>query len=80
MTMNKLISATIGGLLLVAYVTYTSFVLYELRTTNAVLVEMTKIQQTMLSQIGYDVIPMRQFRGLTNNRSFSCRIGDVSAP
>jgi len=80
MTMNKLISATIGGLLLVAYVTYTSFVLYELRTTNAVLVEMTKIQQTMLSQIEHDVLPMRQFRGLTNNRSFSCRIGDVSAP
>ena len=45
MTMNKLMSVTIGGLLLVAYVTYTSFVLYELRTTNAVLVEMTKIQQ-----------------------------------
>jgi hypothetical protein len=78
--MNKLISATIGGLLLVAYVTYTSFVLYELRTTNAVLVEMTKIQQTMLSQIEYDVLPMRQFRGLTANRSFSCRIGDASAP
>ena len=59
---------------------YGSYVLYELRTTNAVLVEMTKIQQTMLSQIEHDVLPMRQFRGLTANRSFSCRIGDASAP
>jgi len=71
---------TMSGLGLVAYLTFTAFVLYELRITNAKLVEMTKIQQTLLLDIEYDVQPISQFRGLTNNRSFSCRIGDVTAP
>lgn len=71
---------TVGGLGAIAYLTFTSFVLYELRITNAMLVEMTKIQQTLLLDIEYDVMPISQFRGLTNNRSFSCSIGDVTAP
>ena len=71
---------TMGGLGAIAYLTFTSFVLYELRITNAMLVEMTKIQQTLLLDIEYDVMPISQFRGLTNNRSFSCSIGDVTAP
>ena len=78
--MNKLMLWTVGGLGAIAYLTFTSFVLYELRITNAMLVEMTKIQQTLLLDIEYDVMPISQFRGLTNNRSFSCSIGDVTAP
>jgi len=78
--MNKLMMYTMGGLGAIAYLTFTSFVLYELRITNAKLVEMTKIQQTLLLNIEYDVMPISQFRGLTNNRSFSCSIGDVTAP
>ena len=78
--MNKLMLYTMGGLGLIAYLTFTAFVLYELRITNAKLVEMTKIQQTLLLNIEHDVIPLKQFNGLTNNRSFSCRIGDVTAP
>ena len=78
--MNKLMLWTVGGLGAITYLTFTSFVLYELRITNAMLVEMTKIQQTLLLDIEYDVMPISQFRGLTNNRSFSCSIGDVTAP
>ena len=78
--MTKLMMYTMGGLGAIAYLAFTSFVLYELRITNAMLVEMTKIQQTLLLDIEYDVMPISQFRGLTNNRSFSCSIGDVTAP
>ena len=78
--MNKLMLYTMGGLGLITYLTFTAFVLYELRVTNAKLVEMTKIQQSLLLDIEYDVQPISQFRGLSNNRSFSCSIGDVTAP
>jgi len=78
--MTNLMLWTIGVLGMVAYLTFTAFVLYELRITNAKLVEMTKIQQSLLLDIEYDVQPISQFRGLQNNRSFSCSIGDMTAP
>ena len=80
MSFDKLIWYTIVYVLLAGYVSYSSFVLYELRQSNAALTEMNKIQLDLLADIEYDVQPISQFRGLTNNRSFSCSVSDRTAP
>ena len=78
--MNKLLMYTIGVILLLTYVGHTTYALAELRKTNAFLVEITNYQANILESISDDVKPIKQFNGLTNNRSFSCSIGHVSAP
>jgi predicted nucleotidyltransferase len=80
MSFNKLMWYTIVYVLLAGYVSYSSFMLYELRQTNAELIEMNRIQLDLLADIDYDVQPISQFRGLTSNRSFSCEVSDRSAP
>jgi hypothetical protein len=80
MSFDKLIWYTVVYILLAGYVSYSSFMLYELRQTNAELIEMNRIQLDLLADIDYDVQPMSQFRGLTSNRSFSCEVSDRSAP
>jgi len=77
---NKLLMYTIGVILLVGYVGHTTYALAELRKTNAFLVEMINYNATHIETILIDVEPIKQFRGLTANRSFSCSIGHVSAP
>ena len=78
--MTKLLMYTIGAILLVGYVGHTTYALAELRKTNAFLVEMINYNATHIENILIDVEPIKQFRGLTANRSFSCSIGHVSAP
>jgi len=78
--MTKLLMYTIGTILLVGYVGHTTYALAELRKTNAFLVEMINYNATHIEDILIDVEPIKQFRGLTANRSFSCSIGHVSAP
>jgi len=78
--MNKLIMYTIGVILLLSYIGHTTYALADLRKTNAFLVEMTEYQANILETISQDIQPIKQFRGLTSNRSFSCSIGHVSAP
>jgi len=78
--MTKLLMYTIGTILLVGYVGHTTYALAELRKTNAFLVEMINYNATHIENILIDVEPIKQFRGLTANRSFSCSIGHVSAP
>ena len=80
MSFDKLIWYTVVYILLAGDVSYSSFMLYELRQTNAELIEMNRIQLDLLADIDYDVQPMSQFRGLTSNRSFSCEVSDRSAP
>lgn len=80
MSFDKLIWYTVVYILLAGYVSYSSFVLYELRQSNAALTEMNRIQLDLLADIEYGVQPMSQFRGLTNNRSFSCEVSDRTAP
>jgi len=80
MSFDKLIWYTVVYILLAGYVSYSSFMLYELRQTNAELIEMNRIQLDLLADIDYDVQPISQFRGLTSNRSFSCEVSDRSAP
>jgi len=77
---NKLLMYTIGGILLLSYIGHTTYALAELRKTNAFLVEMANYNATHIETILIDVEPIKQFRGLTANRSFSCSIGHVSAP
>jgi hypothetical protein len=71
---------TIGVILLLSYIGHTTYALADLRKTNAFLVEMTEYQANILETISQDIQPIKQFRGLTANRSFSCSIGHVSAP
>tara|TARA_Y100000389_G_C17442354_1_gene509399 strand:+ start:268 stop:510 length:243 start_codon:yes stop_codon:yes gene_type:complete len=80
MNFSKLMWYTIVYVLLAGYVSYSSFLLYELRQSNAELTEINKIQLELISDIEYDVQPITQFRGLTNNRSFSCSVSDRTAP
>jgi hypothetical protein len=80
MSFNKLMWYTIVYVFLAGYVSYSSFVLYELRQSNAALTEMNKIQLDLLAEIEYGITPLQQFNGLTSNRSFSCRIGETIAP
>ena len=80
MSFNKLMWYTIVYVFLAGYVSYSSFILYELRQSNAALTEMNKIQLDLLAEIEYGITPLQQFNGLTSNRSFSCRIGETIAP
>ena len=80
MSFNKLMWYTIVYVFLAGYVSYSSFVLYELRQSNASLTEMNRIQLDLLAEIEYGITPLQQFNGLTSNRSFSCRIGETIAP
>lgn len=80
MSFDKLMWYTIVYVFLAGYVSYSSFMLYELRQSNMMLTEMNKIQLDLLADIEYDVQPISQFRGLTNNRSFSCSVADRTAP
>ena len=80
MSFDKLMWYTIVYVFLAGYVSYSSFMLYELRQSNMMLTEMNKIQLELISDIEYDVQPISQFRGLTNNRSFSCSVADRTAP
>ena len=80
MSFDKLIWYTIVYVFLAGYVSYSSFMLYELRQSNMMLTEINKIQLELISDIEYDVQPISQFRGLTNNRSFSCSVADRTAP
>jgi hypothetical protein len=80
MSFNKLMWYTIVYVFLAGYVSYSSFVLYELRQSNAALTEMNRIQLDLLAEIEYGITPLQQFNGLTSNRSFSCRIGETIAP
>ena len=78
--MNKLITYTIGVILLLGYIGHTTYALADLRKTNAFLVEMTEYQANILETISQDIQPIKQFGGLTANRSFSCSIGLPVAP
>jgi len=80
MSFSKLMWYTIVYVFLAGYVSYSSFMLYELRQSNMMLTEINKIQLDLLADIEYDVQPISQFRGLTNNRSFSCSVADRTAP
>lgn len=80
MSFDKLMWYTIVYVFLAGYVSYSSFMLYELRQSNMMLTEINKIQLELISDIEYDVQPISQFRGLTNNRSFSCSVADRTAP
>ena len=80
MSFSKLMWYTIVYVFLAGYVSYSSFMLYELRQSNMMLTEINKIQLELISDIEYDVQPISQFRGLTNNRSFSCSVADRTAP
>jgi len=80
MSFNKLMWYTIVYVFLAGYVSYSSFMLYELRQTNAELIEMNKTQLELISEIEYGITPLQQFNGLTSNRSFSCSIGEAVAP
>ena len=80
MSFNKLMWYTIVYVFLAGYVSYSSFVLYELRQSNAALTEMNRIQLDLLAENEYGITPLQQFNGLTSNRSFSCRIGETIAP
>ena len=80
MSFNKLMWYTIVYVFLAGYVSYSSFILYELRQSNAALTEMNRIQLDLLAEIEYGITPLQQFNGLTSNRSFSCRIGETIAP
>jgi hypothetical protein len=80
MTINKLMLGTIGGIILIGYLSVSSFMLYELRKANTFLVEMAEYQANVIETISDDVQPIIMFRGLTSNRSFSCSIGLPIAP
>ena len=80
MSFDKLMWYTIVYVFLAGYVSYSSFMLYELRQSNMMLTEINKIQLELISDIEYDVQPISQFRGLTNNRSCSCSVADRTAP
>jgi len=80
MSFNKLMWYTIVYVFLAGYVSYSSFMLYELRQSNKMLTEINKIQLELISEIEYGITPLQQFNGLTSNRSFSCRIGETIAP
>ena len=80
MNFSKLVWYTVVYVLLAGYVSYSSFLLYELRQSNAALTEINKIQLELISEIEYGITPLQQFNGLTSNRSFSCRIGETVAP
>ena len=80
MTINKLVLYTMGGLVLIGYLSVSSFMLYELRKANTFLIEMAEYQANVIETISKDVQPITMFRGLTNNRSFSCSIGLPIAP
>ncbi len=80
MSFSKLMWYTIVYVFLAGYVSYSSFMLYELRQSNMMLTEINKNQLDLLADIEYDVQPISQFRGLTNNRSFSCSVADRTAP
>jgi len=80
MNFSKLVWYTVVYVLLAGYVSYSSFLLYELRQSNAALTEINKIQLELISEIEYGITPLQQFNGLTSNRSFSCRIGEAIAP
>ena len=74
MVFNKLVSYTIVYVLLAVYVSYSSFVLYELRKTNTYLTEMSEYQANIIETVLNDVQPMKSFGSLTSNRSFSCSV------
>ena len=80
MVFNKLVSYTIVYVLLAVYVSYSSFVLYELRKTNTYLTEMSEYQANIIETVLDDVQPMKSFGNLANNRSFSCSVGLSVAP
>ena len=80
MSFSKLMWYTLVYVFLAGYVSYSSFMLYELRQSNMMLTEINKNQLDLLADIEYDVQPISQFRGLTNNRSFSCSVADRTAP
>ena len=78
--MNKLMLYTVGILLGLAWFIGVAYTLYTITEDVKIMNEAHIQHGILLNELKYDVYPIRQFRGLTNNRSFSCSISDITAP